>query len=100
MTSYFSRKFKESLLNSKATVEFAGSGVTNVFPSTKRLQSMPHPRIPIWLKGFVVSIYHKGRGKVVPWLTLNIQAFSGVPNEPVLPAFDFRLEPRQRLRAE
>lgn len=64
MKRVFSKSFRESLRRSKNSVEVAGSGVTNVFPSTREKSSVPIGGAK-WLKRFAVYLWHKGRGNIV-----------------------------------
>ncbi|KAL0049466.1 hypothetical protein WJX82_003049 [Trebouxia sp. C0006] len=72
-------------MKSKSSVELAGSGVTNIFPSTRRLQSgLPVPTLPLWLKGFAVSMYHQGRGWTPDKGSEKNEAFRKQTKEPSL----------------
>ena len=62
MTRIFSKSFRESLRKSKNSVELAGSGVTNVFPSTRKLTSAPSNGAK-WLRHYAIYFYHRGRGE-------------------------------------
>ena len=61
MKRVFSKSFRETLKKSKNSVEVAGSGVTNVFPSTRKISSVPSDGAK-WLRHFAVYLIHKGRG--------------------------------------
>lgn len=61
MKRVFSKSFRESLRKSQNSVEVAGSGVTNVFSSTRKISSVPSDGAK-WLKHFARYLIHKGRG--------------------------------------
>lgn len=63
MRRVFSKSFRDSLRNSRNSVELAGSGVTNVFPSTREKSSGPSEGAR-WLKHFAAYLWHKGRGNI------------------------------------
>lgn len=61
MKRVFSKSFRETLKKSKNSVEVAGSGVTNVFSSTRKISSVPSDGAK-WLRHFAKYLIHKGRG--------------------------------------
>lgn len=61
MKRVFSKSFRESLRKSQNSVEVAGSGVTNIFSSTRKISSVPSDGAK-WLRYFATYLIHKGRG--------------------------------------
>ena len=60
MKRVFSKSFRENLRQSKNSVEVAGSGVTNVFSSTRKISSGSSDGAK-WLKHVASFIYYKSR---------------------------------------